>query len=153
SGHGSDNGELLLVSDSGVVKALQPQILKTLFASLKDNLQVVIINACYSQLQAKAINETIDFVIGMNAQVGDKAAIAFAASFYRALGFGRTIQEAFQQGKIAIMFENIAEESTPILLIRNGVSDKALNFATGSFTKADSQRRLRLTVHIGVFNY
>ena len=45
--------------------------------------------------------------------IGDDAAITFAASFYRAIGFGRTIQEAFDQGRTALMLEGIPEERTP----------------------------------------
>ena len=66
-------------------------------------------NACYSQIQAQAIAENIDCVVGMSTAIGDEAAIIFAASFYRAIGFGRSIKDAFDQGKIAIMVEGIPE--------------------------------------------
>jgi hypothetical protein len=46
----------------------------------------------------------------------------FAASFYRALGFGRSVQEAFDQGKVALLLEGIPEEHTPELLVRAGVN-------------------------------
>ena len=58
----------------------------------------------------------------MNDAIGDEAAIIFAASFYRALGFGRSVQQAFDQGKVALLLEGIPEENTPELLVRTGVN-------------------------------
>jgi hypothetical protein len=57
----------------------------------------------------------------MNDAIGDEAAIIFAASFYRALGFGRSVQEAFDQGKVALLLEGILEEHTPELLVKAGI--------------------------------
>ncbi len=83
--------------------------------------RVVILNACFSKPQAEAIIEHIDCAIGMNAAIGDAAAITFAASFYRAIGFGRSVLEAFEQGKTAMLLEGIPEENTPQLLTRAGI--------------------------------
>jgi hypothetical protein len=124
SGHGSPSGEIVLVGSNGRPKAVSPHALKALFSTLKYNIEVVVLNACYSKLQGQAINEVIDFVIGMNAEIGDKAAIVFAASFYRALGFDRTVQEAFDQARTAILLEGIPEENTPVLLVKAGGDPK-----------------------------
>lgn len=62
----------------------------------------------------------------MNKAIGDKAAITFAASFYRALGFNRTIQEAFDQAKTALLLEGVVEEDLPELLIKKGVPPNKL---------------------------
>lgn len=113
SGHGSEVGEIILVDHNNDAKPVKPQALKALFTTLKDNIQIVVLNACYSRIQGTAISEVIDYVIGMNKAVGDRAAITFAASFYRALGFNRTIQEAFDQAKTALLLEGIPEEDTP----------------------------------------
>lgn len=131
SGHGSDAGEIILVDNSGDSKPVSKHALKALFTTLRDNIQIVILNACYSRIQGEAINEAIDYVIGMNKAIGDKAAIIFAASFYRALGFNRTIQEAFDQARTALLLEGIPEEDTPKLLIKQGVSPhKKISAAT-----------------------
>src|SRR5260370_20071857 len=121
SGHGSQSGELILVDNIGSPKAVSTMALKALFTTLKDNIQVVILNACYSRSQATAITEVINFVLGMNTAIGDQAAIIFAASFYRALGFGRSVQEAFDQGKVALLLEGIPEENIPELLLKEGI--------------------------------
>ncbi len=121
SGHGSGTGEIILVDRNGVPKSVSARAIKTLFTTLKDNIQIVILNACYSRSQAKAITEVVDCAIGMNDAIGDEAAIVFAASFYRALGFGRSAQEAFDQGKAALLLEGIPEENTPELLMKQGI--------------------------------
>jgi hypothetical protein len=57
----------------------------------------------------------------MHTEVGDRAAIAFAAAFYRALASGRSVRAAFDQGKLAIELENLRGVKTPRLLVREGV--------------------------------
>jgi hypothetical protein len=121
SGHGSQSEELILVDDSGNPKRVSKAALDLLFRTLKGNIRVVVLNACFSRSQAEAITEHIDCAIGMNKAIGDKAAITFAASFYRAIGFGRSVKESFDQGKIALLLEGIPEENTPELLERQGV--------------------------------
>ena len=92
-----------------------------LFQVLKDNVRVVVLNACYSKPQAEAIAQVIDCAIGMNTAIGDEAAIVFAAAFYQALAFGRSVQTAFDVGKNALMLEAIPEEKTPELFVRDGL--------------------------------
>jgi hypothetical protein len=92
-----------------------------LFRILKDNVRVVVLNACHSRPQAEALAETIDCTVGMNRPIGDQAAVVFAASFYRALGFGRSVKEAFELGRAALLLEGIPEDQTPELLTRPGV--------------------------------
>jgi len=145
SGHGSPAGEIILMDASGAQKpvrggtleaplardashtargAQEPasaRALKALFTSLKDNIRLVVLNACYSRIQAEAIAEVIDCVVGMSDAISDRAAIAFAASFYRALGFGRSVQEAYEQGNVSLGLEGIGEETIPDLLERDGI--------------------------------
>jgi hypothetical protein len=92
-----------------------------LFSTLKDNIRVVVLNACYSRVQPESISQVVECVVGMGQQIGDYAAIVFAASFYRAIGFGRSIKQAFEQGKVALLLEDIPEEDTPELICRTGV--------------------------------
>lgn len=118
SGHGAPTGELILKDKDGNPKPVKPEAIQSLFTILKDNIRIVFFNACYTEKQARAINEVIDCVIGMNTYISDQAATVFAASFYNALGFGRSVKEAFELGKTALMMEGIPEENTPKLLIK-----------------------------------
>jgi hypothetical protein len=45
----------------------------------------------------------------------------FAAQFYSAIGFGRSVQEAFDQAIAALMLEGIPEDKVPELFTRAGV--------------------------------
>jgi len=78
----------------------------------------VLLNACYSEIQATAIAKSIEYVIGMTRAIGDKAAIAFAIGFYQALGGGRTIEEAYRLGCAQIRLQGIEEHLTPVLMVR-----------------------------------
>jgi CHAT domain-containing protein len=126
SGHGSELGEIILMDNNRQALPVPAAALKSLFTILKDNIHVVVLNACYSQSQAEGIREVIDCVVGMNDAVSDEAATIFAASFYRALGFGRSIQEAFDQSRTALLLEGIPEEDTPQLLVRRGVDPSSI---------------------------
>ncbi len=126
SGHGSKSGEIILVDSRGEQKPVNPAAIKALFQTLKANIRVVILNACYSKIQAEAITQVIDCAIGMNDAIGDEAAIAFAASFYRAIGFGLSIKQAFDQGIVVLLLEGIPEESKPELLVKEGVDPEKI---------------------------
>jgi hypothetical protein len=87
---------------------------------------VVVLNACFSRPQAEAITEEIECAIGMTRAIGDDAAIEFAAAFYRAIGFGRSVQAAFDQGKTALLLEGIPEEKTPTLICRKNAKAESI---------------------------
>ncbi|MEX1028200.1 MAG: CHAT domain-containing protein [Candidatus Paceibacterota bacterium] len=120
SGHGEADGIVLMGNDDQL-KPVGKEALAYLFCTLKDNIRLVLLNACDSRPQAELITQHIDCVIGMNKPIGDAAAIVFAASFYRAIGFGRSVREAFEQGQAALMLEGIPEANTPELMLRPGV--------------------------------
>jgi hypothetical protein len=126
SGHGSRTEEIILQDQDGQPKRVSKEALVHLFRTLRDNVRVVLLNACSTRPQAEALAQTIDCVIGMNQPIGDDAAIVFAASFYRAVGFGRSVKEAFELGKAALLLEGIPEDRTPELLTHPGVDAAGL---------------------------
>ena len=65
---------------------------------LRDGLRLVVLNACYTRSLAEALTRHIDCAIGTFSSVGDAAAIEFAGAFYRGLGFGRSIESAYELG-------------------------------------------------------
>lgn len=85
---------------------------------MTDNIKLVLFNTCYSSNQAEEVVKYIDAAIGMNTAIGDNAARVFAAQFYSAIGFGKSIQSAFNQAKTALLLEDIKEEDTPELFIK-----------------------------------
>jgi hypothetical protein len=93
--------------------------LAALFEQFANKVYCIVLNACYSEIQAQAIATHINYVIGMNQSISDRAAIAFTIGFYQALGAARTIDEAYKLGCIQIRLQGIPEHLTPVL-IKNG---------------------------------
>ena len=121
SGHGSQEGGILVCDDRGRPKAVGGDALAALFESTQANVRVVVLSACYSQAQAEAVACVVPCVIGMRGAVGDRAARVFAAAFYGALGFGRSVEVAFRQGVAALKLEGVAQGDTPDLITRGGL--------------------------------
>ncbi len=88
SGHGTSTGELQFVGNDGFPRPVSTQALTAVFKTFKHTTRLIILNACYSKVQAEAIRQEIACVVGMNIAIDDTAARTFAASFYRAIGFG-----------------------------------------------------------------
>lgn len=115
SGHGEVEG-ILLEDENGNSKIVTTEALSGLFSLFGDTIKCVILNSCYSASQAKEISRHIPFVIGMNKAVPDSTAIAFATSFYDAIGAGREIEFAFNFAKINIELEGLTGDQIPVLL-------------------------------------
>jgi hypothetical protein len=116
SGHGSKSSEIILEDEYGNSHSVSTRALSQLFSVLKDNIQCVVLNACYSEQQAQAIANHIDCVVGMSRAIRDEAAISFARAFYQALGFGKDVKTAFELGRSQIDLENLDGQDTPKLL-------------------------------------
>jgi hypothetical protein len=116
---------------------------------LKDSLRVVVFNACFARGQARAVVDVIDCAVGINDEIGDDAAIVFSGSFYRALGFGRSVQEAFDQGKVAIMFEGIPEEHVPELLANANADPSKIVLVSDSTPEEPATPSVVRSVSIG----
>jgi Effector-associated domain 1/TIR domain/CHAT domain len=116
SGHGAGEAGLVFEDEIGNSQLVDGDALAALFELFADQLNCVILNGCYSEVQAQAIAQHIPYVIGMNKAISDKAAITFAVGFYDALGAGRNVEFAFKLGCAAIRMEGIAEHLTPVLI-------------------------------------
>jgi hypothetical protein len=106
---------IVFEDSSGNISLASTTALANLFSLFKGSIQCVVLNACCSENQAKAIAQHIPYVIGMKQAIGDRAAIAFSIGFYVALGAGCDIPFAFDCAKNAIELENIPEHLTPVL--------------------------------------
>ena len=115
SGHGEGEKGIALESKIGKTQLVSATALTNLFGAFKNKIQGVVLNACYSEVQANAIHQQIDTVIGMKRAIGDRASIEFAVGFYDALFAGRSLSAAFDLGCISIDLEGIPESDTPVL--------------------------------------
>lgn len=104
-GHGSGERDLVFEGNNGGEQWVRAEALSDLFRLFSSNVGCVLLNACYSEEQANAIVNHIDYVIGMNQEIRDDAAIAFSKGFYRALGYDCPIEEAYEFGRNAIQLE------------------------------------------------
>ena len=93
---------MVFENEKGEKDLVSTEALTDLFALFDNRVDCVVLNACYSEVQAEAIREHIKYVIGMKKEITDRAAIAFSIGFYRALGFGRSFEDAFEFGRNAI---------------------------------------------------
>jgi hypothetical protein len=143
-GHGLEDGSLLLEDDGENNKPVLPEALAQLFKLHADYVNCVLLNACHSVKSAKAISQYIHYTIGMNQEIKDKPAIAFAQGFYDALGYKTPdninpnninpnninsdnidiFQRAFDEGLVAIQLEDLSEGQIPVL-VKNNTLDKS----------------------------
>ncbi|QIR41708.1 CHAT domain-containing protein (plasmid) [Tolypothrix sp. PCC 7910] len=116
SGHGSGDDGLALEDEAGNLKLVDTVALAKLFDLFSTTIECIVLNACYSQVQASAIAQHIPYVIGMNKAIGDKAAVKFATGFYNALGAGEGVEFAYKLGCNVIQLDGIPEHLTPVLI-------------------------------------
>jgi CHAT domain len=124
SGHGEGEAGLVFEDEIGNSKLVDGDALAALFKLFADRLNCVVLNGCYSEVQAQAIAQYIPYVIGMDKAIpsgiaslhSDQAAITFAVGFYDALGAGRDVEFAFKLGCAAIRMEGSDEYLTPVLI-------------------------------------
>lgn len=136
SGHGGGQRGLVLENDDGSSAELRSvsrsldieatdseqttetehQVLDEIASLLSGTVECIVLNACYSETQAKIMAQHIPLVVGMNSAVEDTTAIAFATSFYGALGAGETLEKAFGWAKVGIRALGLKGADIPVLL-------------------------------------
>ncbi len=121
SGHGQKDGSAVLEDDAGNADPIDPAIFAEMLELLKDNIRLVVLNACYSKEQAKRLRATFDYTIGMNQPILDKAAKVFAATFYQEIANDRSVKKAFDLACKQLKASKISGAETPELLVREGV--------------------------------
>jgi CHAT domain len=145
SGHGEGEEGLKFEDESGKVKFVDAEALAELFELFADQVECVVLNACYSEVQAEAIYQHIPSVIGMKKAIGDRAALEFAVGFYDAIGAGRSIEFAYKLGCSAIRMAGMPENLTPALKQKMPSLSSASSFssqAAASALSTSQKRRL-----------
>jgi hypothetical protein len=161
SGHGAETHEIILVDPTGKGRRVPVAAIGGLFAILNAGLQCVVLNACYTDRQAVEIAKHVPCVIGVSKTLGDDAAIAFAASFYLALGFGKSIKVAFDLGRNQIALEFPGQEDQPVLLGKDSACgevvfkwgeklDLLAGLALGKLGEGGSSRRSEAALQLGL---
>lgn len=106
SGHGSESG-IVLRTDEGGYTSVGGNSLKRFLQGR--NVSLVVLNACHSKAQADSMCHAVASVIGTSDSVEDEAARRFAVAFYRSLGNGLPVGEAFRDGGDAADLHGLAD--------------------------------------------
>lgn len=122
SGHGTDFGELVLLNPDGTEKFVSAEAITAAMATASDTIRLVVFNACFSEAQAESVVNHIEAAVGMSDSIADETACVFAAQLYSSIGFGRSLQTAFNQAKAALLLENVPDENVPTLYTRDDVN-------------------------------
>ena len=120
SGHGTSDGKLVFQDNNDQPKLLNMDTLIELINASSDNLRLVVLNNCYSSTISEKVIDNIEASIGMNNSIGDEAAIVFASQLYSSIGFGLSLEKAFQQAILALKLYDIPEDETPKLFVSAG---------------------------------
>ncbi|MCP4700304.1 MAG: CHASE2 domain-containing protein, partial [Gammaproteobacteria bacterium] len=120
-GHGEGNAGIVFEDESGHARLVNTEGLAGLFALFADKMECVVLNACYSEIQAEAIARHIPYVVGMSQTIGDNAAQEFSVAFYDAIGAGKSFDFAYKMACNAIQLAGIPEHLTPVLKKRDGI--------------------------------
>lgn len=89
--------------------------------------RLVVLNSCFSAVTARSLCRVVDCVVGMNGAIGDSAAHSFAVSFYRAIGYRRSVGNAMEQAVATLAAKGFPDDCLPVCLTRDGVcADKVL---------------------------
>lgn len=122
-GHGSKGHKLMLDGAPGRGKTVDRKGLAEVFALYAKHVRLVLLNACFTKTQARFISEVVDYSVGAGKGIGDKAGVAFAGAFYRGLGFGKSVREAFESAKAELGLTKMPRTQGIELFVREGIRE------------------------------
>jgi NB-ARC domain-containing protein/CHAT domain-containing protein len=124
SGHGSLAEKIILEDFEGNGVEISTKGLVDVFRLQRNSVRVVVLNACMTKPQAIALSQVIDYVVGIEKLVGDRAAVIFAGAFYLALSFGKSVEEAFKSARAELLLQKPARSRGLRIFVRKGVDRK-----------------------------
>ena len=129
AGHGEGEPGLYLEDREGNPKLVTGDALSRLFKlfSPQSQIECVVLNGCYSSMQAEVISKHVPYVVGMQEEIGDRAAIEFAVGFYDAIWHGRSVEIAFESGKVLTALDGTGSTGAPLLVLRKSTPIPEVN--------------------------
>jgi len=119
--HGGEQGGLFFQSPDGRAQFVSAEAIEETFGAAGASVELVVLNACYSDVQAEALLAHVACVVGMGGATHDHAARSFAIGFYGGLGESESVAAAYKQGCAAISLEGLHDVKRPQLRVRAGV--------------------------------
>jgi hypothetical protein len=127
AGHGTTAGELLFNDGNGALSRVSADAFGSLLRALGGNTRLVVLNACFSREQARAVCDSTGLAIGMCRQISDRAAIAFSRALYGAIADSRSVLEAVRIAQAEIkVIGALGDAMVPELFVRSGVDASRL---------------------------
>lgn len=123
-GHGHKTEKIILGGAPGRATTVDRQGLAQVFSLYKHHVRLVVLNACYTNNLARSITSAVDYAVGTGKGIGDKAGVAFAGALYRALGFGKSIREAFASAKAELCLTRMPRAQGHELFMREGLNKR-----------------------------
>jgi hypothetical protein len=114
SAHGTGRG-LVLEDAHGQAQLVPQDALADLLSAYSPPIQCVILNACHTDTQGQLVSLGVPYTIGMIGRTSDAAATEFTRGFYDAIGAGRDVEFAFQEGCRAVNLAGLGDEFEPVL--------------------------------------
>lgn len=122
SGHGNREGIALKEDDGLQDRPVSGERLERFFAGR--GVRLVVLNSCYSDSQAAAIQKSVEAVIGTPTDLDDEAAHRFSRAFYRKLARGGTVSAALKDGQDAVDIYGLDDQFSGIgdldIVLTNG---------------------------------
>ena len=135
TGHGTVDSEhrhgLYLQGPEGRPQLVSTAVLQETFRAAGASVRLIVLGACYSDVQAEALLTQADCVVGVSGVIGDDAARNFAIGFYGGVGELESVAAAYQQGCAAICLHGLPDSEKPKLNVRPGVDAHRLVLAEG----------------------
>jgi hypothetical protein len=123
-----DGESILLPSERSGVMAVSDEALVGILQELRDDVRLVVLNACRSLPCAEKLAEAIDCAIGIAGDITDTAAITFTEWFYGYLFGGQSVMSAFNRARSRLLFDGVPQSEAPRLLKGPGADAKSLRF-------------------------
>ena len=129
-GHGEGQAGLAFEDETGQKTTISNAALTEVAFQFAADTECILLNACYSKVQAALMSKHINYVIGMSNAIEDKAALAFTRGFYTALGGKESISSAYKFGTSQIAIEYPGSIANPLTQRKATVVDSSSLQAT-----------------------
>ena len=117
TGHGDEQGDLLLENAIGYPEAVPADCLGDALALCSAKARCVILNACNTAIQAKTLASVVEAVIGVEGTISVGAARIFVIHFYRGIASRLDISRAFHIALNQMAMEWPEEDGKPVLFM------------------------------------
>ncbi len=144
SGHGTEDSVIFTDSTGYQTHEVSKSALANLFKLCAPDLKAVFLNACHSAINAEDITEQVDYFIGMNDAIDDKAGTVFSQGFYSAI-FNHDdldIEQAFKAGLNQMAIARIANAEQQLRVLQKRPKTYVPSYKHDifiSFADADTQ--------------